>query len=774
MAVASFFLLQILLVSSHWPISKLDGTIDHWIPDPDDDLDAGASVPPCSTPPTNGYPYCNPNLPYAQRVTDLISRIPLEEKIRQFSNNAAGIPTLQLPPYEWWSEALHGVASSPGVSFKYPTPVATNFPQIIGMGATFDIALVNKMAGVISTEARAMANVGHAGLTFWAPNINIFRDPRWGRGQETPGEDPYLTSEYVAAFVTGMQEGEDYPKYLKVSSCCKHYAGYSLEDADGYTRYDFDGNISAQDWADTYSVAFQNCVERGQVSAIMCSYNANNGIPSCADEGLLTDDLKTSWGFNGYVTGDCQAVDCVYSQHHYTNTTMETCQVVFDAGLDIDCGNFLISYLDRAIALGFVHESDLNTHLYNLFMVQMRLGYYDPPDIQRYRQIPTSAINTKNSQDLSLQAARESIVLLKNTNNVLPFNRAGVTPIKRIAVIGPNANAATTQLGNYYGIPPYIVTPLEGLGAFATVTYVYGCDINSTDQSGFSAAISAAQTADATVLVMGLNQTIESEGNDRVYINFPGVQESFILEVAAAAKGPVILVLMSGSSVDISLEKSSSDIDAILWVGYPGQSGGSAIADVIFGAYNPAGRLPITFHSQDFINSVLESDMGMRPNASSPNPGRTYRFFTGTPVYPFGYGLSYTNFTYNWLSSTAFSAFVPASKIPPIRYTHSLQDEVRSGAVTVVSVNVTNTGTVAGDDVVIYYVIPPNAGQNGAPLKYVAGFQRIHLYPGQFQIVSFSVSSQDLRLADEDGMFRTKVGTWLINIGDLTGKIIVE
>jgi hypothetical protein len=502
----------------------------------------------------------------------------------------------------------------------------------------------------------------------------------------------------------------------------------------------------------------------------MCSYNANNGVPSCADHGLLTDDLKTSWGFQGYITGDCGAVQCVLDNHHYTNTTYGTCQVVLDAGLDIDCGNFLLTYLYNATQMKAVSESDLNSHLYNLFMVQMRLGYYDPPEIQRYRQIPVTAINTKDHQDLSYQAAQESIVLLKNAMNTLPFNRAN---IKRVAVIGPNANSPYTQLGNYFGVPPYIVTPLEGIGAFATVTYAYGCDINSTDTSGFAAAMSAAATADATVLVMGLNQTIESEGNDRISIDWPGIQNQFIQQVSAASKGPVILIVMSGSSVDLSNQKTNDDIEAILWVGYPGQSGGSAIADVLFGGYNPAGRLPFTIHSADFVNSVLMSDMGMRPNKSSPNPGRTYRFFTGVPVYPFGTGLSYTTFMYSWLNSAEFFTTVDSATIPPVRAAHSMKDPMRSATASIVSVNVTNTGTVSGDTVVILYMIPPNPGVNGAPLQYVAGFQRIHLYPGQSQIVSFSVSSQALRLAGEDGMFRTEVGKWRVSIGDLVGTILV-
>jgi len=266
---------------------------------------------------------------------------------------------------------------------------------------------------------------------------------------------------------------------------------------------------------------------------------------------------------------------------------------------------------------------------------------------------------------------------------------------------------------------------------------------------------------------------MESEGNDRQSIGWPGIQSDFIQQVAAASKGPVVLVVMSGSSVDMSTQAASADVDAIMWAGYPGQSGGSAIADVLFGIYNPAGRLPFTVHTADFINQVFMSDMGMRPNASSPNPGRTYRFFTGVPVYPFGTGLSYTTFTYNWLNNAEFFTVVDSASIPPLRAPHSMRDSLRSGVATIVSVNVTNTGTISGDTVVILYVIPPNPGQNGAPLQYVAGFQRIHLYPGQSQIVSFSVSSQALRLADEDGIFRSEVGKWHVSVGDLIGTIMV-
>jgi len=725
---------------------------------------------PCTSSPSMNLPFCNISLPVSVRVQDLISRLSISDKINQFSKwgYASEIKSLKLPGYYWWSEALHGIAESPGIIFKHPTPYATSFPQIIGMGATFDIPLVYKMAETISTEARAFANAGHGGLTFWAPTMNIFRDPRWGRGQETPGEDPFTTSQYVEAFVTGMQGGQD-PNYLKVSACCKHYAAYSLEDSDGIDRFHFNGIVTDQDWADTYLPAFQTCVERGKASAIMCAYNANNGIPSCADPHLLTDILKTQWGFEGYITGDCGAVKWIMQAHNYTNTTQDTCAVALNAGVDMDCGTFLISYLTDALGNKTLTEADLDDHLTNLFTVQMRLGYYDPPNMQPYRQISHSAINTQDAQQLALRAARESIVLLKNENMALPFSR---TKIKSIALIGPNAAATTTMLGNYYGPPPYMISPLMGLEEYASVQYQKGCDIASSDTSKFTAAINAAKEADATVLVMGLDQTQEAEWLDRVTIDFPGVQSNLIQQVAAAAKGPVILVLMSGSSVDLTYAKASQDIDGILWVGYPGQSGGDAIAQVIFGDYNPGGRLPITFHDKNFINQVSMLDMGMRPN-STVNIGRTYRFFTGIPVYPFGSGLSYTTFSYQWLNTTSSKLTMRASDFEDIPAALSLMASQRSSIASVVSVNVTNTGLFAGDDVIIAYMVPPNAGMNGTPIRYVVGFQRVHLYPGQSQIVSFDISNQNLQVADVDGFFKTQIGEWRIHIGSNEDSILI-
>jgi beta-glucosidase-like glycosyl hydrolase len=622
----------------------------------------------------------------------------------------------------------------------------------------------NTIGKTIATEARAFNNAGHAGLTFWTPNINIFRDPRWGRGQETPGEDPFLNAEYAANFVTGMQVGED-PNYVKASACCKHYAAYSLEDWGGVDRHHFDGNVTDQDWADTYLPAFQSCIQRGRGS-IMCSYNANNGVPSCADHHLLTDDLRTSWGFNMYVTGDCGAVDDVQYTHDYTSNVADTCAAVLKAGLNVDCGGFLQAHLQEALNAKTVTEDDLNLRLTDLFSVQMRLGMFDPAASQPYKQIQPSAINTPTNQALALRAAQEGLVLLKN-NGVLPLSK---TNVKTIAVSGPNADAPSTLQGNYYGNAPYLITPRAGLATYATVNYTQGCSMSGTSTSGIDAAVTAAKNADATVIVVGLDQSQEAEGHDRTSIAFPGVQSSLLSQVSAGARGPVIVVLMSGSSVDISALVSSPDVDAILWVGYPGQSGGTAIAQVIFGDVNPSGRLPFTMHTATFINEVSMLDMHMRPGTN--NSGRTYRFYTGKPIYTFGTGLSYTTFSYVVSDATPkVSARVVESVLKYARHDINKLREPEKILATV-TVNVTNTGNVAGSDAVLYFIVPANAGQNGNPLKYLAGFQRVTLNPGQSTTVTFNVAAHDLSLPGIDGVYRTRIAPWTVQIG--VGEQMIE
>eukprot|EP01121_Diplochlamys_sp_Union-15-3_P018262 TRINITY_DN661_c0_g1_i1.p1 TRINITY_DN661_c0_g1~~TRINITY_DN661_c0_g1_i1.p1 ORF type:complete len:885 (-),score=214.53 TRINITY_DN661_c0_g1_i1:67-2721(-) len=731
-------------------------------------LDAGSSYPPpCSQQPEINYPYCNYNLPIADRVKDLVSRIPLNEKIGLFENGASPVPSQRLPGYQWWSEALHGVAGSPGVSFSGATPFATSFPQIIGMGASFNMDLVHRMGVAIGTEGRAMNNLGNAGLTFWAPNINIIRDPRWGRGQETPGEDPFLTSSYVVNFVTGLQNDPMDPNHLKVSSCCKHYAAYDLENWHGMDRYHFNAICTEQDLADTYFPAFHSCVQQGKASGVMCSYNAVNGVPSCASQDLLNNRLRAQWGFYGYITSDCGAVDCVYNAHHYSKTPEDTCKDVLSAGMDIDCGSFLPSNLNSALSKGIVTQQNVDNALINLFTVQMRLGLFDPVSKQPFKSLNASSVNSPAHQALALEASRQSIVLLKNTNNALPLDKSKV---KTIAVIGPNAAATSTMQGNYYGNAPYLISPTSGLSKYATVKYVKGCDIASSDTSGFAAACSAAQTSDATVIVIGLDQSQESEGNDRTILALPGVQNQLVSHVASCSKNPVTVVVMTGGPVDISAQRDAQNVGSILWVGYPGQSGGQAIAEVIFGDYNPGGRLPYTVYPADYINQVSMFDMGMRPNASNGNPGRTYRFYTGPTVYEFGSGLSYTNFTYTYSSSSLDS--IPASKI---QSTFEKDNNSPFSTVTLgdITVTVTNNGPRDGDAVVLGFAIPPTPGKNGQPLKVLVGFTRISLKVGQKQAVTFPTTAWALSTVNELAERVALPGVWTLQIETVSHSINV-
>jgi len=726
-------------------------------------LDAGSSLGrPCDLPSNQKYPFCDPSLPLPARVQDILSRIPLDQKIQLFGNTAKNIPALNISSYQWWSEALHGVAGSPGVRFGGSTPYATSFPQIIGLGASGDLPLVSQVAQVISTEARGFNHEGNAGLTFWAPNVNIYRDPRWGRGQETPGEDPFLSSSYAGTFVSQMQ-GQD-STYLKVSSCCKHFTAYDLENWNGVDRHHFDAVVGDQDMMDTFMPPFKSCVEVGKASSLMCSYNEVNHVPSCAHKDFLTNTARATWGFQGYVTGDCGAVDDILYTHKYTSTTDETCKVALEAGLDLDCGNFLQEHLPQAITNGAVTQQDVDTALTHLFAVQFRLGMFDPDSLQPYRKITAADVNTPDHQVLALQAALESFVLLKN-DGTLPLDK---TKTKTIALIGPNALATTTMQGNYYGNAPYLVSPQAGLNKYVTTVYAKGCDINSQDKSGFSAACSAASSADATILVVGLDQSQESEGNDRTEINLPGVQNDLISQTTQCSKGPIIVVVMTGGPVDLSIPKSSQKVNSILWVGYPGQSGGDAIAKTIFGEYSPAGRLPYTIYPADYVNQLSMFDMNMRP--SSTTPGRTYRFYTGTAVYPFGHGLSYTTFNYTFSKEPIQ---IQASDIQ-----QHLQGDVyspwSSKGMVDVTIYVQNTGNTKSDVLVQLYVTPADPGKNGNPLKFLAGFSRVHdVLPKQTISVVFPLTAHDLSLVDAHGSRTVLPGTWELSTQDTTKHMLI-
>ena len=838
----------------------------------------GSSAVPQQKPDT-GAPYFNPALPVAQRVDDLVSRMTLEEKVSQMMNVAPAIPRLGIPEYDWWNEALHGVAIS---------GVATVFPQAIGLGATFNPSLINRVATVISEEARAKYHEAQRrgnrnrfyGLTFWSPNINIFRDPRWGRGQETYGEDPYLTGRLGVAFVKGLQ-GDD-PKYLKVVSTPKHYAVHSGPEP---ARHRFDASAAERELRETYLPAFRATVMEAHARSVMCAYNRTNGEPCCANTHLLGDILRGEWGFDGYVVSDCGAIDDIYQRHHFVKTAEEASALAVKRGTDLECGD---SYkaLVNAVKQGLISETEIDRAVKRLFDARFRLGMFDPPEIVPYAQIPFSANDSPEHRQLSLETARESIVLLKNENNTLPLRK----DLNSIAIIGPNADNVQVLLGNYNGQPSRATTPLAGIrqhvsprtkvlhalgttltdvsavpvpaaalrgpegerglraeyfanrnlegapilkrvdeavnfdwgmsnpapgvpadffsarwtgkvtapvsgkyrfGAIAddgvrvyldgkliaedwtehaptTVTgevelqagksydvkmEYYESKIGAVARlvwqlpvvkvvSPYDEAVKVAKEADTVVLVLGISSQLEGEemnvrepgflGGDRTDIQLPARQQALLESVAATGK-PIVLVLLSGSA--LAVNAADARVKAIVHAWYPGEEGGAAIADVLFGDYNPAGRLPVTFYK-----SVDQ----LPPFENYAMDGRTYRFFKGQPLYPFGYGLSYTRFKY---SNLTFSS-------PRVSTTDHIT----------VSATVENTGDREGDEVVQLYVTDVVASVR-VPLRSLAGVERVHLKPGEKRVVSFTVDPSQLSVITDDGRAVVEPGEFKVTIG---------
>ena len=823
--------------------------------------------------------YVNPSLPLDQRVDDLISRMTLEEKVSQMMNTAPAIPRLGIPEYDWWNEALHGVAVS---------GIATVFPQAIGLGATFDSRLMSRVATVISTEARAKYHEAQRrgnrnrfyGLTFWSPNINIFRDPRWGRGQETYGEDPYLTARLGVEFVKGLQ-GND-PKYLKTVSTPKHYAVHSGPEPE---RHRFNAAAAERELRETYLPAFRATVMEGHARSVMCAYNRTNGEPCCASTKLLSDILRGEWGFDGYVVSDCGAIDDIYQRHHFVKTAEEASALAVKRGTDLECGDSYKS-LVNAVKQGLISEAEIDRALKRLFEARFRLGMFDPPSMVPYASIPFSANDSEEHRQLALEAARESIVLLKNENNTLPLRK----DLKSIAVIGPNADEIQVLLGNYNGQPSRATTPLAGIrqrvSTQTKVTYSIGTTLTEISvvpvpasslrgpegerglraeyfanknlegapalkrvdevvnfdwgmsnpapglpaddfsarwtgkviptmsgkyrfgaiaddgvriyldgkliaedwtqhaptavtgevelQAGrsydvkmeyyeskigavaklvwqppvtkvgspYAEAIKIAKDADAVVLVLGLSTQLEGEemtvrepgflGGDRTDIQLPARQEQLLEAVAATGK-PIVLVLMSGSA--LAVPWAAAHVGAIVQAWYPGEEGGAAIADVLFGDYNPAGRLPVTFYK-----SVDQ----LPPFETYAMDGRTYRFFKGQPLYPFGHGLSYTRFKYSSINISSQS--------------------VKATDKVTISAAVENAGTREGDEVVQLYVTDVEASVR-VPIRSLAGIERVHLKAGERRVVSFTLEPRQLSVITDDGRMVVEPGEFKVSIG---------
>ena len=826
--------------------------------------------------------YKRVDLAIAQRVNDLVSRMTLEEKVSQLGHTADAVPRLGIPEYNWWNEGLHGVARAGS---------ATVFPQAIAMAAMFDEPLMHEIATVISTEFRAKYNAEvrkdgssdwYRGLTVWSPNINIFRDPRWGRGQETYGEDPLLTSRFGIAFVTGLQG--DNPKYLKTIATPKHFAVHSGPEP---TRHSVDVPASRHDMEDTYLPAFRATVMEGKAGSVMCAYNSLNGQPACANSVLLEEHLRQDWAFDGYVVSDCGAVTDIFDGHHYTKSMEEGVSAALKTGTDLICGNPRTRVkterdaILKAVQQGLLAESDIDRVLRRLFTARFRLGIFDPPTSVAYAAVPATENDNEPHRQLALRAARESLVLLKNKDNFLPLKGSYST----IAVIGPDADNLDALVGNYNGTPSHPVTVLDGIRrrfAKSKIVYAQGTGLTGpilktipsealytsgsrkehglnaeyfdnldlkgqpvlrrvdsnvdfawgdrglsqqllknysvrwtgvvlppttgdyligfTGQDGFRVwlddkliaeewtvhhpadtqtqkvrlerghpyklkieyfqtirsaearlvwskpgdgqdAIDAARSADLVIMVLGLSPRIEGEemnvhvegfsGGDRTSLDLPGPQEQLLETIYAVGK-PTVLVLTSGSAVAVNW--ADAHVPAILQAWYAGEEGGTAVAEALAGDFSPGGRLPVTFY---------KSTSQLPPFEDYSMARRTYRYFDGEPLYPFGYGLSYTTFAYRNLQFGNVN--VPAN-----------------GTVQV-SVDVVNSGSVAGDEVVQLYLT--HGGVAGAPIRALQGFQRVHLNRGESKNISFTVRDRDLSVVDQAGKHRVIPGAVDVWIG---------
>src|SRR5438132_2671674 len=724
-------------------------------------------------------PYLDASLPTQERVNDLVSRMTLEEKVSQMQDVAPAIPRLGIPAYNWWNEGLHGVARSGN---------ATVFPQAIGLAATWDTDLIHRVADVISTEARAKYNdaIHHGntdryyGLTFWSPNINIFRDPRWGRGQETYGEDPYLTSRIGVAFVTGLQ-GDD-PNYLKTVSTPKHFAVHSGPEV---LRHRFDVPVSPHDLADTYTPAFRATIMEGQADSVMCAYNAVRGEPACANH-LLFDTLRNKWGFKGYVVSDCWAISDLHQGHGFVLTLEQAAALAVKAGTDLSCGPEFAA-LPFAVRNRLLSNTDVDRSVKRLFEARFRLGMFDPQERVPWSKLTMADNDTPAHRQLAIEAARKAIVLLKTDRNTLPLKSS----VKTIAVIGPNGDSLSVLLGNYNGNPSSYTTILEGIRKRfrgAKILTAMGAPVTETSavivpsqhlrtrtmrtlvhaQAGHAHpiriesfhgwweatarllwlppnltedAVSAARKADVVIAVVGISAQFEGEesdssdpgffGGDRLDLNLPRPQEELLESVAATGK-PLIVILTNGSALSVNWAQQHAA--AILQAWYPGEEGGTAVADVLSGEYNPAGRLPVTFYQ-----SVVQ----LPPFGNYSMAGRTYRYLTEPPLYPFGYGLSFSSFSYS------------DAKVSPA--------QVAADGTVTVSVGVTKTSSFPGDEVVQLYLAHP--GVDGAPIRALAGSRRIHLDAAASETVSFTLHDRELSVVDEEGKRRVPKGVVSVWIG---------
>lgn len=690
------------------------------------------------------FEWYDTSLPVEDRISALVEAMTLEEKVSQLKDVSVAIPRLDVPEYNWWNECLHGVARNGR---------ATVFPQAIGLAATFDTELIEEVSTAISDEARAKFNIAvkngnrsrYAGLTFWTPNVNIFRDPRWGRGQETYGEDPFLTSQIGIAFVRGLQGNDD--KYLKAAACAKHYAVHSGPEA---LRHEFDAIATPRDMQETYFPAFEALVREAKVEIVMGAYNRVLGEPACGSPYLLQETLRDKWGFKGHIVSDCGAISDFHLYHKVTKTPEESAALAINSGVDLNCGN-VYPHLVEAVKQGLVTEETIDLRLKTLLSTRFKLGMFDPIDDNPFNKVGEEVICSDKHANIALEAARKSMVLLTNKNNVLPLS----PNINNLYVTGPQANNSEVLLGNYYGMSNRLLNILEGItaavGAGTTINYKQGCLPYRTNVNPIDWTTGEAKASDAIIAVLGINGNMEGEEGeaiasdtkgDRLNPYLPENQIEFLRKLRKDNDKPVIVVMTGGSPMIIPEVEELAD--AILWAWYPGQEGGTAVADIIFGKVSPSGRLPLTF---------LASTDNLPPYEDYNMTNRTYKYMDYDPLFPFGYGLSYSKFEF---SNVKLSA-----------------DKIKRGNDLTVTLDITNSGDVKAEEVAQVYLEQPGAGVT-APYKKLVGFKRVSLKPGETKSISITVASKEMKQFDEKGNALTAKGEYKLMVGNCSPTGLTE
>ncbi|PWG06680.1 glycoside hydrolase family 3 N-terminal domain-containing protein [Polaribacter aquimarinus] len=677
----------------------------------------------------------NSNLSLEKRIETLINCMTLDEKISQLLNASSEINRLDIKSYDWWNEALHGVARG---------PKATIFPQAIGLAATFDTKIIKDVGNAISDEARAVNNylikknkesIRYMGLTFWSPNVNIFRDPRWGRGQETYGEDPYLSGKIGASFIKGMQGS--HPKYLKTAACAKHFAVHSGPEA---LRHSFNAIVNQQDLYETYLPAFKACVDAG-VEAVMCAYNRTNNEACCGSKTLLQSILMDSWQFKGHVVSDCGAIRNFHKSHKLTNSPEESAALAIKSGTNLNCGQ-TYKQLKKAFEKGLITEEDINIALRPLLKTKFKLGMFDNPINNPYSKISLGKIHSKEHITLSRRVAQKSIVLLKN-NGVLPLKK----DIDQLYIGGPFAGEIRTLIGNYYGLSDNLVTLLEGVvgkvSPTTRVQYRAGAMINQENKNKGNNYSYLAGKVDATIVALGLTVVMEGEENeaigstdkgDNISMKLPKSQLEYLRKMRGKHKKPIIAVIFAGCPIDLT--EINKLADAIIYAWYPGEQGGNAIADVIFGDVSPSGKLPITFPK-----NVTQ----LPPYDDYSMTGRTYKYMIKKPMYPFGFGLTYSNLV---ISDVKLSA-----------------STIKKGDTETVEVTIRNTGKYDVNDVFQMYVSLKENSHN-APLSSLKSFKRIKIDAGKSKKIKFKLSDDAFNFIDKSGVERRHKGSAIITLGN--------